>query len=579
MNIKSKLQPILWLSLGLLISPKLLAHGYQTAPYSRTAYVVDSGQNESIHYNPNQIANNLPGTLGNKTLKEIINYISETNGTGPLAFFKDYYNVKNDQLCAYAANNNGYLPLLNQALPENKMSKVSMDAPVQFKWGYTAWHNPSNNFVFITEYPVGKYKPNPSLNDLHFVCAVPASASGAWQCQLPTFSGDSKQVMVTLWQRVDPAGENFISCADVKVKEGIVVPPEKIWSLLEPKASWTSTLEQPKAGDLVQFTLSSEKQETGKQTSLISYDLSITTTNFPKWASVLAAKINNDTTHSKIVAVGELNAGKGEVIYNETDLDKNYVYLNNTVSDSKLTYRYSLIKKQDPNPIIIRWEAVGKSLKKWIDAEHVKEKDQLQFSLQVAGIEQTLKAVTVGAPEQAEELVAETVNNAHFDNDLKVQAGVLQGSGDSAYIQFVNGGDNKVYVQRSTDETTPISYVIRNLTLGSNYPLYPQGMGGYKVGNLVQDENGQVYICLEAGWCNKAAYGLNADTTWKAVVPKPAPGGYLTYPAGKPYTNGSIVADVEGNLYQCTQAAWCNNQSGVYLPGMGRAWQDAWNKK
>ncbi|RUR04719.1 hypothetical protein [Legionella sp. km772] len=163
-------------------------------------------------------------------------------------------------------------------------------------------------------------------------------------------------------------------------------------------------------------------------------------------------------------------------------------------------------------------------------------------------------------------------------NGLKIAVGVLQGSGAQAIVQFVINGDNRVYVYRSSNDTTNISYVIRNLSQGPTYPIYPAGIGSYKAGSLVQNANSQVYMCIEAGWCNLSAYGLDSGA-WKTVTPKPAPAGYLTFPEGRPYKNGTIVADIEGTLYKCLQAAWCNDQSGAYAPGVGRAWYSAWEKQ
>lgn len=575
MKIQRKLELFLWCGC-LFNSPVLFAHGYQTAPYSRTAYVVDSGESEKVNYNPNQISNNLPDNLGKKTLDEIMNYVSETNGNGPLAFYKDYYNVHGKKLCAFSANNKGFLSILNKPLPDNKMTVVGVGEPVQFKWGYSAWHEPSNNFVFMTEYPAGQYKPNPSLKDLHFVCAVHADSTGAWQCPLPTFNGDAKQVMVTIWQRVDAAGENFISCADVVVKGGSVVPPETIWSILGPQVSWISTLnEEPKEGDLVHFDLNGEKIANAQKSLIASYSVSVTAANLSKWDSILADKINNDPTHSGIIAVGQLKTNQGDVVYNKTDRNNNYVYLNQTVSNPKLTYSYTITKEKDPNPVIVGWQQVGEPLKVWVNEHNVHEKDQLKFSLQVAGIEQTLPPVTVDNPANAEQQVADAVTKGHF-NDLKVAAGVL---GQDGNVQFVLGGNNLVYVYRPSDDTTAISYVVRNISQTPKYPVYPEGIGHYNAGDLVQNENGQVYMCLEAAWCNLSAYQLTTEGAWKAVNPKPAPQGYLTYPEGQPYANGNIAADIEGNLYKCIQPNWCNNQSGIYTPGIGRAWSSAWEKQ
>jgi hypothetical protein len=568
---------LLWGSI--VINQTVFAHGYQTAPYSRIAHTVDSGQKAQLNYNQNQISNNLPNNLGNKTLQQIIDYVSETNGTGPLAFYKDHYTVHSDQLCAYAANNQGYLPILNKSLPENKMTEVSAGDPVQFKWGYSAWHTPSNNFVFITEYPAGKYKSNPSLSDLHFVCAVTADSSGAWQCKLPIFSGDSKQVLVTLWQRVDAAGENFISCADVKVENGTVVPPENIWSLIDNKIPWTSALiEQPKAGDIVHFTLEAEKNESAQKSLLAKYSLSITPTNLAQWESILASKINNDTTYSKIIVIGQLNTTQGNVVYDQTDRNNNYVYLNKTIAAPKTIYNYNLTIEKDPNPVIIGWQPIGEPLKVWVNSGNVKTNDRLQLAVQIAGVEHTLEVLTVNNPNNAEKLIAEQVSKSEF-NGLKFAAGVLQGSGQQANVSFVENENNRVYVYRSSNDTTNVSYVIRNLSQSTTHPIYPAGIGSYKAGSLVQNKEGQVYLCVEPGWCNLTAYGLTATGAWKLVTPKAAPNGYLTYPSGRPYSKGTIVADIEGNLYKCTQAAWCNDQSGAYSPGVGRAWYISWEKQ
>lgn len=560
------------------INSSLFAHGYQTAPYSRIANTVDSGQQGLLNYNQNQISNNLPNNLGSKTLKQILDYVNETHEMGPLAFYKDYYPVQSDQLCAYAANNQGYLPILNNAIPTDKMTEVSTGDSVQFKWGYSAWHTPSNNFVFITEYPKGQYKPNPSWNDLHFVCAVNADSSGAWQCNLPHFASGPKQVIVTVWQRVDAAGENFISCADVKVKNGTVVPPEKIWSILGNQTPWTSVLAtQPKAGDIINFNLEGQKQDSGQKSSLASYSLSITASNLAQWENILAEKINNDSANAKLIAIGQVNAAQGKVTYNGADKNSNYVYLNNTISNPQLTYSYNFTVAKDPNPVVTKWQQIGEPLAIWVNSNKVKTNDQLKFALQLAGVEQNANTVTVNNVEDATKLIAEEVNKYPFTG-VKVAAGVLQGSGSQANVQFVTGGDNRVYVYRASDDTTNTSYVIRNLSQKPSYPVYPAGIGSYKAGTLVQNEEGQAYICIEAGWCNLEAYHLSSEA-WKTIYPKPAPAGYLTYPEGQPYKNNSMAADIEGNLYKCTQAAWCNDQSGVYAPGMGRAWHLAWEKQ
>ncbi|AUH72603.1 hypothetical protein CAB17_11465 [Legionella sainthelensi] len=580
MNLHNKLNVLIILCSNILINQNLFAHGYQTAPYSRTANAVDSGQSSLLYYNPNQISNNLPNNLGSKSLKELIDYTSEINGTGPLAFYKDYYNVHGDELCAYSTNNHGYLPILNKSIPVSKMTEVSLGDPIQFKWGYSAWHSPSNNFVFTTQYPSGHYKPNPSWDDLHFVCSVAADSTGAWQCKLPSFeNADSKQVIVTIWQRVDPAGENFISCADVKVENGTVVPPERIWKLLENQSSWTSDLiEQPKIGDIVSFTLVSENEGSRNKSILAKLSLLITDSNLSKWNSILASKINNDAKYSKMIAIGQLNFKQGNIIFNENEPNNNYVYLNTTVIDPELKYSYFLANEKDSKPVAREWQKIGEPLKIWVNSNNVKANDELQFALQTSGVEQKLEAVVIDDPQNAEKLIAEEVTKSKFDN-LKVAVGVLLANGKQPEVQYIESGDNRVYVYRSSDDITNISYVIRNLTQSQTYPVYPEGIGKYKAGSMVQNDGGQVYMCLESGWCNQSTYELTSEGAWKAVNPKSPPNGYLTYPVGQPYNYENIAADIEGNLYKCIQPAWCNDKSGAYSPGFGRAWFHAWEKQ
>lgn len=572
----------------------VFAHGYQTAPYSRTAYLVDSGQVSRVEYNPNQISNNLTAEFGTKNLTQINSYQStKNNGSGPLAFYKDNYPIQDNRLCGYVANSQTkYFEALNTSLPDIAMTKVSPGSDVQFSWIYSAWHSSSNKFVFITKYPAGKYKPNPSWADLNLVCAVSADATitnnnrnNNWKCKLPQMSGDAKQVMVTIWQRVDAGGENFISCADVKVDGGTVVPPEEIWSILNKAAgSWpaplATTATKPKAGETVTFELFGTKN--GVKSVVETYTLAVTSSNINNWEFVLANKINSDTSQANLITIGELTSS-GSIVYNQTDKTKNFVYLNHTTSDPSVQYSFNMTKKQTPTPVVNTWTPVGNNLNTWVNSTLVKTGDKLVFALQVNGIEETIPEVVATSPTGAEAQVANAINNHAFKNSLSVRTGVLSNS----TVNFVTGGNNKVYVYRPADDTRTISYVVRTerpieptptptvTPSPSTYPVYPTGMGSYKMSDLVTDSTKQkVYACVQPNWCNMPQYSLTTGA-WKEVKPKAAPSGYKTFPIGQPYTAGSVVADIEGNLFKCTVAGWCN-QGGVYTPGIGTFWSAAW---
>lgn len=95
-------------------------------------------------------------------------------------------------------------------------------------------------------------------------------------------------------------------------------------------------------------------------------------------------------------------------------------------------------------------------------------------------MEQKLEAVVIDDPQNAEKLIAEEVTKSKFDN-LKVAVGVLLANGKQPEVQYIESGDNRVYVYRSSDDITNISYVIRNLTQSQTYPVYPEELENIKL--------------------------------------------------------------------------------------------------
>ncbi len=83
----------------------------------------------------------------------------------------------------------------------------------------------------------------------------------------------------------------------------------------------------------------------------------------------------------------------------------------------------------------------------------------------------------------------------------------------------------------------------------------------------------------------KATDNLGAVTTSTAVSivvnqPSTLPlcSQYAAYAEGNPYVNGSVVTNNNGGVYTCLVAGWCSGAAFAYSPGIGSAWQSAWNQ-
>lgn len=580
------------------ISTHVFAHGWQTLPLTRVDYLYQTDRG-AVGYEPQSVASNLIAG-GSSTYAQITGFSG-----GPLGFFKKNHAIQNGNLCS---NGHAAWSRLLEPLPANKITKVSNGQTVNFAWTKTAAHTPSNHFTFITNYKAGEYNPTPSWQDLHYLsgCDAAGTSKGTdnYNCklQLANQQLQGKQVIVSIWQRVDPVGENFVSCADVEFDGGgVIVTPS--WNAIDSK-SWISSISQPKANELVTFKL------TKNNIVIASYSLSITANNLSKWDSILAAKVNNDTSLNALAAIGVLNTTTGAVTYDEANQSKDYVYINKGVAESNAVYGYTLTKQNDPNPITVSWSAVGYKLKDWLQT--VKAGDKLSFALNKNGVEtDTISNISVTSVANAEQNLATAINNYTFKNSVQVKAGVL----NNGTVGFVAGGQNQVYVYKSSDSTDEWSYVVRNIPASSECSAVStwSSTSVYTAGNQVSYDG----VIYKARWWttgNNPAENNGVDGSgkvWGVVSncsgttptptptptpsptpvptptptpsPTPAPGNYPVYPSGTgTYVAGSIVQGTDGNLYECKPwpfTAWCNGGSWAYAPGTGSDWQSAWTKR
>jgi chitin-binding protein len=79
-------------------------------------------------------------------------------------------------------------------------------------------------------------------------------------------------------------------------------------------------------------------------------------------------------------------------------------------------------------------------------------------------------------------------------------------------------------------------------------------------------------------------FGLAWGDAWEFAgtsnVPVPVPTAQYVYPQGLgQYVTGTLVQGSDGKIYRCTVAGWCNSTSAYhYAPGTGAAWGSAWTR-
>jgi len=151
-------------------------------------------------------------------------------------------------------------------------------------------------------------------------------------------------------------------------------------------------------------------------------------------------------------------------------------------------------------------------------------------------------------------------------------------------------GDYQLVVTGSPENGSGLDQETFDITVseaGESQYVYPQGRGSYQQGDLVTGQDGNIYECLIAPWCNHSptyyapGLGLAWSSAWQQVgagTPPPIAVQYV-YPEGRgQYQQGTIVQGQDGNPYRCNISGWCNSTSSFYYaPGTGLAWQSAWS--
>ncbi len=118
--------------------------------------------------------------------------------------------------------------------------------------------------------------------------------------------------------------------------------------------------------------------------------------------------------------------------------------------------------------------------------------------------------------------------------------------------------------------------------------VYPDNRGNYATGDQIRGQDGNMYQCLIANWCNGSGtyyapgLGLAWNSAWALLSQGPAPTVKefdFSYPQGRgQYQQGTTVKGTDSNLYRCNIPGWCNSSSSFYYaPGTGLAWDSAWS--
>jgi GH18 family chitinase len=160
---------------------------------------------------------------------------------------------------------------------------------------------------------------------------------------------------------------------------------------------------------------------------------------------------------------------------------------------------------------------------------------------------------------------------------------VWQNSSAGTYSITAKATDN----QGAATTSTAVQITVNQGGTGTSCSQYPQYVEWttYQNGSIVAN-NGGVFSCLVAGWCSSAAsaYSPGLGSAWQSAwtqtgtCTQAAPNCATTpaFVAYSSYQTGSIVKN-NNTLYQCLIPGWCSSVPSFYEPGVGSAWQQAWN--
>lgn len=223
-----------------------------------------------------------------------------------------------------------------------KTTVIPKDGKIQVKFDATAAHTPSWVKIYLSK---PSYNPQNPLGweDLEPIyegeAPTPQNSAPHWTYNVPLPAGRTgNAVLFTHWQRVDPAGEGFYNCSDIKIEgnDGGTFP----W--LAKGAYVAQGTVPPVAGDTVRFRVMGSD---AARNEIVDETLSISAQNqaIGVWTQQLATTLNS--THGHLVNVG-IRAGNS-ISYDPSKLHDNQVFTKN----EKDSFSLSIISGEPPPPV------------------------------------------------------------------------------------------------------------------------------------------------------------------------------------------------------------------------------------
>jgi len=439
---------------------------------------------------------------------------------------------------------------LNEQTP-SRWKKVDLSPGTNtFEWQLTANHRTGDWRYFITKQNWNQSQPlTRNAFDLTPFCSVAGNFQNppfqfSHTCNVPVRSG--YQIILAVWD-VGDTNKSFYNVIDVNMPDDGTPPPVaelKDIGDINPSADLNT-------GDFVRIRLFTVDGELTDQAIEMIIENS-TQGERNTWPKLFAEFINTQNT--------ELEAGIKDAQGNIVPVfGKNDVFTDVSSNITRAEIEIDLAESVASLDIDLQQTAFSTG-----------EQMQLLFDTSAnPAMSITAELFFQGARIGYQE--ASLSNNAQLQIDIvDPQAGSYQ------LIVIGETADHQHIVQESFDVTVSEPTEV----------VYPENIGRYSVGDLVQGQDGNTYRCLVAGWCNRSrtyfapGVGLAWSRAWALVSEGPAPevSAEFSYPDGRgQYQQGTIVKGTDNKNYRCNIPGWCNSGSSFYYaPGTGLAWSSAW---
>ena len=348
-----------------------------------------------------------------------------------------------------------------------------VDGKIRIALHATAPHNPNFFRIYLSRASYDGSRPLRwnDLDEIHYERDIKATESAGKKYYFidvalpPDRTGDA--VLYTRWQRVDPAGEGFYNCSDIRIPGGS--PDPFPWHESGP---FVPQGFEPNVGEAVRFRVLSHERS-GRE--LVDEILPITHQNHPLsvWPAQLAATINSKYS---IVRIGAKSGNN--IVYDEVDVHRNMVYLRND-GDS---FAISIVPPPSP----------GNGVSIAIDVDNSGTAPAL---IKLHAEAETLENEEIRRVDFYNgDVLLDTVTNEPYEYVWReVPAGT--------YMIRARAVDSRNEVA----ETPSTAVTVQSGVVG-DYPKWPEGIGSYVPDEtVVRGADDDLWKCRplpEGAWCN-----------------------------------------------------------------------------